>query len=146
MSKIVFDESGEHEAYCTAWTLVIYEQQFHADMIQDVFGRIDMSKSRYELDSKGEVLTVDYTNENWTKNIQALWAMLRTASEIGFMDGDVAANKRIPSYDDWIKTVKAVDSDGIASFVITEMQSGFFRPAATDSGTTSTKDSGQEQA
>ena len=143
MSKITFDETGEHEAYCTAWTLVIYEQQFNEDMIKDVFGRIDMSKQRYELDSNGDVLTVDYTNENWTKNIQALWAMLRTASEIGFMDGDVAANKRIPSYEEWITTVKAVDCDGIANFVVTEMQSGFFRPATTGTGADSAENSGQ---
>ena len=140
MSKIVFDQSGEHEAYCTAWTLVIYEQQFHKDMIQDVFGRIDMSKTRYELDSSGDVLAVDYTNDNWTKNIQALWAMLRTASEIGFMNGDVAENHRIPDYEQWVKTAGAIDSDEIATFVIAEMQSGFFRSAAPDSGTTSTQE------
>ena len=126
MGKIVFDQSGEHEAYCTAWTLVIYEQQFHKDMIQDVFGRIDMSKTRYELDSSGDVL--------------ALWAMLRTASEIGFMNGDVAENHRIPDYEQWVKTAGAIDSDEIATFVISEMQSGFFRSAAPDSGTTSTQE------
>lgn len=136
MAKIKYDKSGKHEAYATAWTLAIYEQAFGKDMIADIYGVIDATKQRITTDETGNVMRIDYTNDNWTKNIQALWAMLYTASEIGFMNGEIAAKDRVPSYDEWLKHTGAIDSNAIAEFVIREMDKGFFRVAAGNGGKT----------
>lgn len=138
MAKIKYDKSGKHEAYATAWTLAIYEQQFKADMIADIYGVIDATRQRITTDNAGNVLRIDYTADHWTKSLQALWAMLYTAAEIGFMKGAVAANDRVPAYDAWIKSVGAVDINAINDFVVQEMEKGFFRSPAGNGGKTTT--------
>lgn len=137
MAPIDYDGSGERQAECTAWTLVLYEQEFHADMIADVFGVIDARKRRVTLSDDGSVATIDYTNESWLKNVKALWALLRTHSDIAYAAGDLAPNDRIPGFMEWVRGVGKVNVDDISAFVVDQMNAGFFRDAAAASGTTS---------
>ena len=139
-SSIDYDGTGERKALCTAWTLVVYEQEFHADMIKDVFGVIDAKKTRIVYDSDGTLAKVDYTNTNWVKNLMALWAMLKTYSDVAFAAGDLAPNERVKLYLEWMSAVGKVNLDEVAAFVIDEMNAGLFRSAAAASGTTSTNE------
>lgn len=136
-SHINYDGTGEHKTLCTAWTLVVYEQEFHADMIKDVFGIIDAKKTRVVYDKDGTLAQIDYTNTNWVKNLMALWAMLKTYSDVAFASGDLAPNDRVKPYLEWVRTVGKVNLDEVAAFVIEEMNAGLFRDAAADSRTTS---------
>lgn len=137
MSEIDYDGTGKHQTLCTAWTLVVYEQEFHADMIKDVFGVIDAKKTRIVFDDNDELAQIDYTNTNWVKNLMALWAMLKTHSDIEYATGNLAPNDRVPSYIEWIHNVGQVNMDEVSGFVIDEMNKGLFRDAAAVSGTTS---------
>lgn len=139
---IDYDGAGEREAIATAYTLMLYEQEFKADdapgvtgnMIADVFGIIDLRKARTQVDAFGNVVVLDYTNDNWPAYLRALWAMLRTSSESKRARGiDVPLT---PRYEEWVKTVGQVNMSEIMSAVMDECNRGLFRAGATDSGTT----------
>lgn len=139
-SSIDYDGTGTQKTLCTAWTLVVYEQEFHADMIKDVFGVIDAKKTRIVYDDDGTLAKIDYTNTNWHQNMKALWAMLKTYSDVAFAAGDLAPNERVKPYFEWVCSVGKVNLDEIAAFVIDEMNAGLFRDAAADSRTTSSNE------
>ena len=56
MAYLDFDGSGEQEILATAYTVVLYEQEFKRDIIKDVFGRIDLRKAGANVDENGNVV------------------------------------------------------------------------------------------
>lgn len=67
----------------------------------------------------------DYTKDNWGAYLKALWAMLRTADELG------ESERPTPGWDRWVKSLGPVDMRQISDLVITECQEKLFRsPAA----------------
>ena len=139
---IDYDGAGEREAIATAYTLMLYEQEFKADetpgitgnLIADVYGVLDLRKAMTQMDAHGNIVVLDYTNDNWPAYLRALWAMLRTSSEAKRARGiDVPLT---PRYTEWVKTVGQVNMSEIMSAVVDECNRGLFRARATDSGTT----------
>lgn len=128
--RVLVGDYGEVEAEATAYTLVLYEQEFGGhDMISDVFGRHDGRGS-----GDGTV-TVDFTSDNWLSELRALWAMVRTAYDIRFERGDAAPNDRPKPFREWVKGAGKVNMRAISAAVVNECFDGFFRDRGDSSET-----------
>lgn len=98
--------------------MCIYEQEFHADIIQDLFGKIDVKDDQSE---DGVLFSVDYRQTNWTNCVKALWAGLKNADE------------RTPPWKEWSRSTEGIDLNEISNKVIHEAWRMFFRAGASDS-------------
>ena len=123
--KLDIDGTGEVELEATMYPLVVYENAFGTDPIKDVFGKHQVQQGDQT------VLTIDYTQENWTKEIQLLWAMVKTAADLKEERGDLAPNDRVPGgrsgFEAWTTRYGKVNMHAIANAVIEEAVQGFFR-------------------
>jgi len=139
---------GEREMRCTAWTFVLYEQEFHADeldnitgdLIADVMGKVVVTTNdMFTVTEDGGFATVveDYTRIDWNATLRALWAMLRTAEDIAVTKG--VALPRVGSYDEWTRSMVECEPDMqlVRHDVAQELQRGLFRAGAAASGKTS---------
>lgn len=165
MPMVAFDDSGkEYEAIASALTLMIYEQEFstekrHADLIKDVFGRIDLTDGGNRevvtaefvtnklqgAMAQGKTLpkttrdlilkafpayvdtTLDYTQDNWTAYVRALWAMVKTADHVRMAKDPDAAPQLPPTFAGWMEQAGAIDMNAITSFVVGQCSTAFFR-------------------
>lgn len=109
---------GEVDALLSVFTLSIYEQEFHADLIQDLFGRAVLRK---ENDEEDVIFAVDYRDTNWTALTRVLWAALK------------AADDTLPSFKEWSKAVDAIDLNAVHRAIVPEAMRQFFRAGASDS-------------
>ena len=118
---------GEVEAVATAYTLVIYEQEFGGrDLIADVFGR-------HEGKDDGGKVVVDFTSDNWLSELRAVWAMVRTAYDIAYDRGDAAPNDKPKPFKEWVKGVGKLDMRSLSVALLTECMDGFFHTGAAAS-------------
>lgn len=116
---------GEVEITATAYTLVVYEQEFKSDLIKDVFGK-------HEADEGGKAV-LDFTTDNWLAELKALWAMAMTAYELKASRGDAAPNDRPKPFRQWVQKVGKVNFYRIANAVVNEAMDGFFHTGAAAS-------------
>lgn len=123
---IDIDGSGPVEITATLYTLSLYEQEFGGDLIKDVFGR-------HTKDEADDEVLIDMTTNNWNAEIKALWAMVKTASDLKDERGDLAPNDRVPSFKKWRKTVGKINVREIADAVVEEALDGFFHTGAAAS-------------
>lgn len=130
MAYIDFDGSGEHEILATAYTTVIYEQEFHRDIIKDVFGRVDLRQAAANYDEDGVALAIDFTLDDWNAELRALWALLRTAYLVAQRNGE--DRPRVPGFSEWVMSVGPVDFHRISNDVVAECQRGFFRASSSE--------------
>lgn len=109
---------GEEEAVIGVATMMVYEQQFRSDIIQDLFGR---SVLRRKPDDDDVLFEVDYRDVNWTALVRVLWAALKTADD------------SFPSFREWSMGLGPVDLNDLASKLIPEAYGQFFRAGAGSS-------------
>lgn len=140
---------GEKEFRCTAWTCVVYEQEFHSDpyekvtgdLIADVMGKLtirgDSAGVRLAEDGSLEIIVQDYTRDDWNVQRRALWAMLKTQDDIEVGRG--LHTSTVPSYAQWCRTLLEVEPDmrEVSLAIGNELQRGLFRSGAAASGKTS---------
>lgn len=120
--RVTVGDYGELDAEATAYTLVLYEQEFAGhDMIADVFGRHEGKGS-----DDGTVV-VDFTSDSWISELRALWAMVRTAYDIRYERGDAAPNDRPKPFKEWVKGIGKLNMRDISAAVVNECFDGFFR-------------------
>lgn len=122
----------EKEGILSIETLMVYEEEFGRDLIQDYFGKVEVRRSDLkdilpeedapvEDDSSIEeeqddvLFSIDYTTTNWTAITRVLWAALRTA------------DRSIPAYQSWVKTLEAVNLNEINNQLTPECVRQFFR-------------------
>ena len=130
MPTIDYENSGvEHEYEATTYTLVVYEQEFKADLIKDVFGRIDIRKAASNYDESGNIIAMDYTIDNWNAELRAFWAMLRTSQEIARSEGRKA--EVVPPFVQWCLKTRSIDMGQVSKAVFDECQRGLFRSGAS---------------
>ena len=124
---IEIGDYGEVEAVATAYTLVLYEQEFGGrDLIADVFGR-------HEGKGDGSAVVVDFTSENWLAELRAVWAMVRTAYDLSYDRGDAAPNDKPKPFREWVKGVGKLDMRLLSVALVTECMDGFFHSGAAAS-------------
>lgn len=109
---------GEVEALLSVYTLSIYEQEFKADLIQDLFGRAVL---REEKDEEDVIFAIDYRDTNWTALTRVLWASLK------------AADDSLPSFKEWSKGVGSIDLNAAHRAIVPEAMRQFFRAGVSDS-------------
>lgn len=136
--------AGEVEFECTAWTQVVYEQEFcndpnpnvTGDMTADVMGRLIVSSKDVITVTEDGALeaTLDYTRDNRPATMRALWAMMRTSEDIARDEGRKVPH--VPSYEEWTKSLLRCEPDmrEISLAVGNELQRGLFRAGAAASG------------
>lgn len=110
---------GEEECALGVTAMMVYEQQFRSDIIQDLFGLAAIRRSPEDEDI---VFAVDYRTTNWTAVVKALWAGLK------------AADDGCPGYREWSAGLGAIDLNRLAEEIIPEAYGKFFRAGAGDSG------------
>ena len=122
--KYDYDGSGvERELDATAYTLMVYEQEFKSGLIEDVFGRISIPE-----DTDGMVVA-DYTRDNWVAYTRALWAMLRSASDRLASEGK--PHDEVPSFKAWAMYATNLNLAKVSyDLVMGEIQRRFFRSGA----------------
>lgn len=120
--------AGEKELLFSGWTLVLYEQQFGGDLIQDLFGKVEVRKSDVETalrnvgvdeapereDDDPVLFTSDYTQTNWTAILKALWAGLKTADDA------------LPGFTQWSRGLGAIDLGQLQKEIVPEAMRMFF--------------------
>lgn len=131
MATINYDGKGEHEVIASAHTLMIYEQEFKSGLIEDVFGRISLAGHENDVDSSGNLVVADYTIDNWTAYLKALWAMLKSASDLARAEG--REHEEVPPFGRWSLSVTEIDMAEVSRVVVTECQRGLFRAGAASS-------------
>ena len=100
--------AGEKELKVSAYTLVVYEQEFGGrDLIADFFS--------------GSEKKIGYSTIQWTVALKVLWAALKTADDT------------VPPFKIWSKTVEDVDLLNVAVELRGECQRRFFRTGASAS-------------
>lgn len=135
------DISGnEVEFTCTAYTPVLYEQAFRedpyervtGDLIVDVMGCQRVSADSIVFADEDGNLTIkyDYSQDNWLAYLRALWAMVRTATEIRRVNGEKV--DLTPNYQEWARTLIGWEPDmrEVSLLVCNELQRGLFRARA----------------
>lgn len=105
---------GEKELNVSMFTLVVYEQEFHRDLIKDVFGVVEINNT------KTDKIALDYRTVEWTALTRALWAALK------------AADSSIPPYGEWAKDAGDIDLWALAGDFTQELNLRLFRPAAAE--------------
>lgn len=140
MPKIDYEHNGvEREYEATTYTLMVYEQEFcnsgdervTGDLIKDVFGRIDTRKAAQNFDENGNLVAWDYTIDNWTSQLRAFWAMLKTSEAI--CKRDKRPCLPVPGFVQWCLETRSIDMGEISQAVWDECQRGLFRSGAADS-------------
>lgn len=96
-------------------SLMVYEQQFHSDMVQDLLGR---SAIRMPDDEDDVVFAVDYRDTNWTACLKTAWACLKAA------DGNTVR------WETWASELGEVNLNKLAERIIPAAYEAFFRTGA----------------
>lgn len=109
---------GEQEAVLSIHTMMLYEQEFGRDIIQDLFGKAKVRKDEEEEDV---LFSVDYRDTNWTSAVRVLWAALKTADD------------SLPPFSEWERSLGAVNLHVVAHALMQEALRQFFRTGASDS-------------
>ena len=124
-----YDGSGqEREVIASAYTLMVYEQEFKSGMIEDVYGKIKITNEDYDED--GNTTVADFTIDNWFAYVKALWAMLKTGADLARAEG--RQYTKVPSFREWSLKATELDMRTVSTIVIQECQRGFFRTPDTD--------------
>jgi hypothetical protein len=110
----------------SAHTLFLYETQFKSGLIEDVFGRITMQK-----ETSDETVLADYTIDNWTDYVKALWAMLRAGADLA--RAEHREYEPIPGFEEWSVRATNLDMSEVSRVVINNIQEKLFRSGAAAS-------------
>lgn len=116
----------ERNAKITFYTAQLYEMEFRADLIQDLFG-IQTAEQAVEIEVDGEgeersarIAKIDFTKVSWTAVMKVLWAALKTA------------NPSIPNYTAWMQETEGVNLWLAQELIGNEVSDCFFRAGTAE--------------
>lgn len=147
------DGTGEREYTASAYTLMVYEQEFGGSLISDFYGKIDLR------DADGQMVTAEFVegklraampegaelpdtvavlvHRAFPAYVNAVLDYTRERWEAALKalwamrrTADESAGEKTPAYRDWLSSLGPVNMQDIASFVFTECQRGLFRAAS----------------
>jgi len=104
------------KAEVTFYTSYLYEAEFRADMIKELFGKQDF-EPQFEADGD-TIVKIDFTKVNWAVTAKVLWAAIKTADE------------STPSYAAWMKATKGLNMWLVSEQLSVEVADCFFRAEA----------------
>lgn len=100
-------------AEVTFYTAQLYEAEFRADIIKDLFGEQSL-EPQLEMDGDA-IVKIDFTKVNWLATAKVLWAAIKTADE------------STPSYTSWMKATKGLNMWLVSELLSAEVADCFFR-------------------
>lgn len=114
---------GEREFCISAAAAMEYEQQFGADIVKDLFGKMEVSAEEIGEALAGEepadgILRLDFTQTNWTACLKALWA------------GERAVEPRTPGFAEWCRERPRPDMNAVSGAVLQDATEAFFHGGA----------------
>lgn len=152
--KYSFDGETEQEMLASPYTLLVYEQEFHADMIADLYGKVDLKRGTEgtgwigaglvascleranggelpddvrELVAKAFPAAVQTTLDYTATN----WgAVLRCAWAMLRTAAEASGTPLLTGYKAWVAALGPVNMDDLSDAVIRETQRGLFRARA----------------
>lgn len=102
--------NGEkRQAIASVLTLTLYEQEFGKGLIEDLFGKVKRTNG------VEEDVVMDFTNNDWTAMMRALWACLKTADDT------------VPCFSQWQRDATGLNLIEVSSRLNGEFQGAFFR-------------------
>lgn len=112
---------GEKEIIASAYTLVLYEQEFKSDLIADYFGDQTMRRSDLEMEDEDVLFTLRFSDTRFAQVPKVLWACLKAADEFG-----------IPPFREWSKSITGIDLIEVNNELAALVGKAFFRAGVTD--------------
>ena len=101
------------KAEVSFYTAQIYEAEFRADIIKDLFGEQSFEP---QIETDGDsIVKIDFTKVNWLATAKVLWAAIKTADE------------STPSYTSWMKATKGLNMWLVSEQLSVEVADCFFR-------------------
>lgn len=108
---VVTINGEEMEAKLSAFSMVLYEQEFGSDLIADLNGKV-----RANDDEEGVLF--DFAKVPWMKILQGTWAMLKTAKP------------STPHFEKWVKGVEEFNIFDLRNTLEIAVSDNFFHTAA----------------
>lgn len=105
---------GDKELVISIYTLVVYEQEFHRDLIKDVFGVVEIRNE------SSDVVSLDYRTVEWTALTRALWA------------AEKAADASTPGYGEWSAKLGDINLWALAGDFTRALNEHLFRPSDSE--------------
>ena len=109
---VVTINGEELEVKLSAFSMVLYEQEFGTDLIGDLNGKVKVD------DGEEEGVLFDFAKVPWLKILQGVWAMLKTA------------DKNLPHYEKWVAGVDEFNIFELRNTLETAVSDNFFHTAA----------------
>lgn len=156
------DGSGEREYIASAYTMMLYEQEFHVSLLSDVYGKIDLGTTAEE--DGARIVTAEFVKDRLSsalpegkelpnttvKLISKAFPSVATAvldftkdNWQGYMRcmwamavtaDKIEKKKETPKYEDWLMSLGAVNLNAISNFVWRETRRGLFRAEDNSKG------------
>lgn len=157
------DGSGEREYIASAYTMMLYEQEFHVSLLSDVYGKIDLGNTTDE--GGTQIVTADFVKQRLSSALpegkelpgttvklidKAFPSIATTVLDFtkdnwqGYMRcmwamavtaDKIEKKKDTPKYEEWLMSLGAVNLNAISNFVWRETRRGLFRAANDSTGT-----------
>lgn len=108
---VVTINGEEMEAKLSALSMILYEQEFGADLIGDIQGKV-------KANDQEEGVLFDFAKVPWVKILQGIWAMLKTAKP------------SIPHFEKWVKGVEEFNAFEMRNVLEEAISDNFFHTAA----------------
>lgn len=108
---VVTINGEEMEAKLSAFSMVLYEQEFGTDLIGDIQGKV-------KANDEEEGVLFDFTKVPWMKILQGIWAMLKTAKP------------STPHFEKWVKGVEEFNAFDMRNTLEMAVSDNFFHTAA----------------
>ena len=109
--------NGEVKVTASPNTMMIYEQEFNADILQDLYKKVVIRKEDTDEDI---IAAIDFRNVNWTSLMKSLWACIK------------AADANTPGFKAWSENVGDIDMMAVNEKLMPIIEQGFFRSGADD--------------
>lgn len=109
----------KHEARVSFLTVQLYETEFGADMLKELFGKQGDGNDPIVWDGD-TIEAIDFTKVNWSVVMKVLWAALKTE------------DASLPGYSTWAKDVTGVNMWEVRMLVDEAVNDCFFRASASE--------------
>ena len=119
-------DGKKYDAEVTFYTAHLYEMEFKADLIQELFGIQTADPSiGFDVEGEGEdaklqIARIDFTKVSWTAVAKVLWAAIKTADD------------NTPSYTQWMKNTSGANLWLVQEQIGAEVADCFFRSGAAE--------------
>lgn len=151
--KFDIDGTGERDYTCSAYTLMVYEQEFGSSLVKDYYGKIDLR------DGDGQLVTAQFVESQLADALPEGKALPKTTRELVYRafpryvtavrdytqdnweailralwamrkTADEAAGEQTPAFKPWVRSLGEVNLTKCSNVVFSECERCLFRAAS----------------